>query len=502
MTTVIPPISPLLTDLYQLTMAQAYLAEGLSDTQACFVASFRENPFEGGFAVAAGLQPIVEFLTGWHVDEAEVAYLRELQATDGTPLFTAEFLRALARLRFDCDVAAVPEGTLVFAREPLLRVTGSIVMCQLVETTVLNMLNFQTLIATKAARCALAAQGDPILEFGLRRAQGPDGGLSASRAAYIGGCAATSNVAAGQVFGIPVAGTHAHSWVMAHDTEAAAFAGWTHSSANNAVLLVDTYSTLEGVAHAVSAGRELESRGGHFAGIRIDSGDLAWLATRARELLDAAGLTGAKIYASNDLDEYTIASLKDQGAPIDLWGVGTRLVTGDGQSALGGVYKMTALRRADSQQWEPKLKLSEQLNKTTIAGRQGLRRYYGDDGSLAGDMVYDLDAPPSDGLSATMVDPADQTRCKTFAARARQAELLEEVIVGGAQVVPLPGLDVLAHITRENLAQLDDSRKRLLRPHSYPVGLEQGLYDRQVALVEELRGDAPGERRAQGRRDE
>jgi len=481
-------LTPLLTDLYQLTMAQGYFLEGLSDAQASFTYSFRENPFEGGFAIAAGTELLRDFLSDWQFSAEDCAWLATLKATDGSALFVPAFLEWLKSLRFTADVAAVAEGTVVFAREPLVRVTGALACCQLIESTLLNLMNFSTLIATKAARCYLAADGDPILEFGLRRAQGPDGGVTASRAAYVGGCSATSNMVAAQRFAIPPAGTHAHSWIMAHDGEQAAFAAWTRASANNAILLVDTYDSLKGVENAIHAGAALEAAGGHFAGIRLDSGDLAWLSRRAREMLDKAGLTQAKIIASNDLDEYTITSLKDQGAAIDSWGVGTRLVTGDGQSALGGIYKMTALKPVGSDRWQPKLKVSDQAAKTSTPGLQGLRRYFSHENKPEGDMIYDLNRTPDPGASATIVDPQDMTRQKTFAANTKHSELLEPLLKVGKATGTTSPLKTLREKTISGLAALDTSHTRLLHPHTYPVGLEKTLFEQQLALVKEHKG--------------
>jgi nicotinate phosphoribosyltransferase len=272
----------MLTDLYQLTMSQAYLSAGVAQTHGCFHLFFREGPFGGGFAVAAGLEQAIEYLEAFSFSGEDVAYLATLTGADGEALFTSDFLAWLRELEFDCDVAAIPEGTVVFPREPILRVTGPLPVCQLVETTLLNCINFSTLIATKAARCRIAAQGDPVLEFGLRRAQGPDGGLTASRSAYLGGCAATSNVLAGKRYGIPVAGTHAHSWVMAFDSETDAFRAYADALPNNVTLLVDTFDTLDGVRRAVEVGKELRAKGSELLGIRIDSGDLAWLSREAR----------------------------------------------------------------------------------------------------------------------------------------------------------------------------------------------------------------------------
>jgi len=481
------------TDLYQLTMAQGYFLAGLHERPACFVLSFRSNPFEGGFAVAAGLELVLDYLRDWRFTAGELSYLASLPAPDGTPLFVPDFLEHLRDLRLSVDLRALPEGEICFAQEPLLRICGPIEQCQLLETPLLNLINFSTLIATKAARCVLAAEGAPLLEFGLRRAQGPDGGLTATRAAYIGGCSATSNVEAGQRFGIPVAGTHAHSWVMAFDDELAAFRAYAQASPNNLVLLVDTYDTLQGVRNAITVGRELRERGHQLQGIRIDSGDLAWRSKQARALLDEAGFGATKIYCSNELDEYTISSLKDQGAPIDVWAVGTRLATGYPAAALGGVYKLSALAD-ESGAWRPKLKLSDQSAKTTIPGLQSVRRYYRADGRLDGDLVYDSEQPPVAAGPVTMFDPADMTRSKTFADGARFRELLRPVVSGGAPCAdadidaPRPALSELRARTLAGLETLDETHKRWLRPHSYPVGLEANLARTRLRLISQARG--------------
>ena len=314
----------LLTDLYQLTMACGYWKAGTADREAVFHLTFRRAPFGGGYAIAAGIAPALDYLRTLRFTPDDVAYLASLRDDRGEPMFPAGFLDYLARLQFTCTVDAAPEGSLVFAYEPIVRVTGPIAQAQIVETALLTMINFETLIATKASRVVQAARGAPVVEFGLRRAQGIDGGISASRAAYIGGCAATSNVLAGKRFGIPVRGTHAHSWVMFYDDELAAFRAYADALPGNCTLLVDTYDSLEGVRHAITVGHELRARGHDLAGVRLDSGDLAYLSIEARRMLDAAGFPSTKIVASNDLDERVITSLLEQGARIDTFGVGTR----------------------------------------------------------------------------------------------------------------------------------------------------------------------------------
>lgn len=478
----------MMTDLYQLTMAQAYLDAGMADTEGSFHLSFRQNPFKGGFTVAAGLEQAVDWLLAWKFDAADIDYLAQREGSDGGRLFSADFLAWLGEIRFAADVDAVPEGTIVFPNEPLVRVTGPLPICQLVETALLTFVNFQSLIATKAARVRLAAGSDTVLEFGLRRAQGPDGGLSASRAAYLGGCDATSNVLAGQRFGIPVAGTHAHSWVMAFDTEPEAFEAYARALPNNVTLLVDTYDTLDGVRNAVAVGRRLRESGHELKGVRIDSGDLAWLSIRARQILDEAGFPDTAIVASNELDENLIASLKRQGAAIDVWGVGTKLVTGWDQPALGGVYKLSAVCRP-GEEWIPRVKVSEQAAKVTTPGVVGVRRYRRADGSLAGDMVYDVNRPPAQ--EPTMVDPADATRRKTFTVDEACEELLVSVIRRGQPVWQAPELPQVRRRTIDGLERLDPSITRFLNPHSYPVGIERGLHDLRAALVMAARGIDP-----------
>ncbi|MEN6429886.1 MAG: nicotinate phosphoribosyltransferase [Coriobacteriales bacterium] len=476
------PVPAMLTDLYQLTMAYAYWRSGAASLDACFHVSFRRNPFEGGYAVTCGLAQAVDYLAALHFTDDDVAYLSTLTGNDGKPLLPGEFLEWLGDFQFTCDVDAVPEGTVVFPGEPLVRVVGPIVQCQLVETALLNIVNFQTLVATKAARVCYAAQGDPVIEFGLRRAQGPDGGLSASRAAYVGGCVSTSNVLAGQRFGIPVGGTHAHSWVMAFESEIDAFLAYADALPNNAVFLVDTYDTLQGVANAIEAGRRLENNGHRMVGVRIDSGDLAWLSRRAREMLDAAGMQHVKVYASNELDEYLIASLKDQGAKIDVWGVGTRLATADGQPSLGGVYKLSAVRKPGGP-WEPRIKVSEQTAKVTMPGLQGVRRF-ASHGVYVGDMIYNELDPPQ---ACEMVDPNDPTRKKTFCTDEVE-ELLVPVFRAGALVYDVPRTDQARARTAAQLRSFDEGVKRFYNPSEYPIGLERGLHELRTRLILRARG--------------
>ena len=380
----------LLTDLYQLTMACGYWKAGHSDREAVFHLTYRRPPFGGGYAIAAGIAPALEYLQRLRFTPDDLAYLATLEDNEGKPLFPRGFLDHLGGLKLACSVDGVPEGSLVFPHEPILRITGPIVQAQIVETALLDIINFQTLIATKSSRIAQAARGAPVLEFGLRRAQGIDGAVSASRAAFIGGSAATSNVLAGKLFGIPVRGTHAHSWIMFHGDELEAFRAYADALPGNCTFLVDTYDTLDGVANAITIGRELRAKGHALAGIRLDSGDLAHLSIEARRMLNDGGFPDAKIVASNDLDEHVITSLHEQGAKIDIFGVGTRLVTAYDQPALGGVYKLGAYREADGT-WRDAIKLSEQPIKISNPGVLQVRRLRRGN-EIVGDVIYDAEA--------------------------------------------------------------------------------------------------------------
>jgi len=474
----------LLTDLYQLTMAYAHWRAGTADREAVFHLYFRKHPFAGGFTVTCGQEPVLDFLEAFRISSEDLQYLQTLRGNDGQPLFDAGFLAALAQLRLEVEVDAVPEGTVLFPNEPILRVRGPILQCQLLETALLNLVNFQSLIATKAARIRLAAGDDPVLEFGLRRAQGVDGALAASRAAYIGGCDATSNVLAGRLYGIPLRGTHAHSWVMAFDSEREAFETYAQALPNNCVFLVDTYDTLQGVRQAIATGLELRERGYELAGIRLDSGDLAWLSAEARQLLDAAGFPAASIVASNDLDERLIKSIKDQGAKVSVWGVGTKLATAYDQPALGGVYKLSALRVAGGE-WQSKVKVSEQAAKVSNPGILQVTRFK-QRGQFVGDAVWnELEPPAPDEL--TIVDPTDPTRQKRFDASLEREELLKPAFRAGARVGPAERAQAARARVRSELAGFHAGIKRFDNPHEYPVGLERRLYELKSRLVRAAR---------------
>ena len=474
----------LLTDLYELTMAYAYWKAGIADREAVFGLSFREHPFRGGYTIAAGLASVVDWVEGLGFTEDDLSYLAGLQGNDQKPLFDEGFLDYLRKLEFSCDIDAVPEGTVVFPHQPLVRVMGPILQCQILETAVLNLVNFQSLIATKAARVCNAAAGQPVVEFGLRRAQGIDGGLTASRAAYVGGCAATSNVLAGKLFGIPVKGTLAHSWVMCFDSEPESFQVYAEAMPNNCVFLVDTYDSLEGVRRAVDVGRWLAEHGHRMIGIRLDSGDLAYLSIEARRMLDEAGFEDATIVVSNNLDENLISSLKQQGATIGVWGVGTQLATAFDEPALGGVYKLTAVRDDPVSAWKYKIKLSEQVSKASIPGVLQVRRYRKGSEYIA-DVIYDEQM----GLPHDVValDPTDATRQKRVPADCEGSDLLVPVFRSGRRVMEMPSLEESRRRTAGQLERFHATIKRLVNPHEYPAGVAENLSRLRRDLILELR---------------
>lgn len=473
----------LLTDLYQLTMAYGYWKEGIAEQESVFHLYFRKPPFKGGYTVAAGLAYAVEYLQQLQFTEEDLAYLGSLRGGQGEPLFEQAFLDYLRDLRFTCDVDAIPEGSVVFPSEPLIRVRGPLLQAQLVETPLLTIVNFQTLIATKAARIKDAAKGDTVIEFGMRRAQGIDGSLAATRAAYVGGVDATSNLLAGKLFNIPVKGTHAHSWVQAFETEEDAFEAYGRAFPHDSVFLVDTYHTLEGVRHAIEVSKKLEPTGFRLNGIRLDSGDLTYLSIEARKLLDEAGMTYTNIVASNDLDESIVNSLKQEGAKINVWGIGTQLVTAYDQPALGGVYKLAALKKEDGT-WSYNLKLSEQLEKTSNPGIQQVRRFY-DGQSYIADMIFNEAEPLPE--KTLIVNPLDSTQRKAIPAGTSYKDLLIPVLAKGELVQELPDLVAIRKHREEEIGKLHESIRRLLNPHSYPAGLEASFHQFKTNLVLAIR---------------
>ncbi len=477
------PSLALLTDLYQLTMAYGYWKVGFHQKESVFHQFFRRSPFQGGFTIACGLASIIEFIQHFHFSNSDIVYLSGLESPDGEKLFENSFLDYLRNMTFTGDIEAIPEGTVVFPYEPLLRVSGPLIECQILETAILNLINFSTLIATKAARICLAANGDPILEFGARRAQGVDGSLTASRAAYIGGCDATSNVLAGKLFGIPVRGTHSHSWVMAFQDELEAFYAYAEAMPNNCVFLVDTYDTLEGVKKAIKVGQWLQERGKKLGGIRLDSGDLADLSIKSRQMLDESGFKDTVIVASNELDETIISELKRQGARIDVWGVGTHLITAYDQPALDGVYKLSAIRDL-SGEWIYKLKLSEQLTKVSTPGILQVRRYLRN-GIHAGDVIYDINLDFEEIPRA--LDPFDPTKERVFKHEYTYNDLLVPIFRKGKCVYDLPNLDQIRNHRKQSLQEFPIGTKRFLNPHTSFVGMEKQLYETKIQLIKEIR---------------
>lgn len=475
-----------LTDLYQITMAQGYFDHGMGQTRACFHMYFRNYPFKGGYAVACGMDQLAELVESYKFSAQDIEYLASLDGPGGGRLFHDSFLEYLASFRLSVDIDAVHEGTIVFPNEPLVRVCGPIVECQMLETPLLNCVNFETLIATKAARVCQAAQA-PVAEFGLRRAQGAAGGVWASRAAVVGGCASTSNVLAGRMFGIPVSGTHAHSWVMSFPDELTAFRAYAETFPNNCILLVDTYDVEQGVRNAITVGLEMRERGERLMGVRIDSGDLTWLSKMVRKMLDEAGLDDCGIVLSNDLDEYTIRSMRQEGVEVMSWGVGTKLACAYDQPTLGGVYKLSSTKKQGEASWTDHIKISESVQKLTTPGVLGVRRYYDEHGRIAGDMIYDENTQVND--SQVIVDPYDSLRRKKLFGK-RYEQLLQPLARNGLCVLEAQMRDAMAarERTRAGLETLDETQKRLLNPHTYPVGLERNLFERRSALVAKMRG--------------
>jgi nicotinate phosphoribosyltransferase len=474
----------LATDFYQLTMAQGYYKAGIADRKSIFHMFYRHPPFGGRYVIAAGIGSFADWLEGLSFSEEDLAYLRSISGIDGKPFFDRSFIDFLAKWRFTGTVEATPEGTIVFPHEPIVRVRAALLDAQIIETTLLAIVNFQSLIATKASRVRLAAGEDEVLEFGLRRAHGVDGGLSASRAAHIGGADATSNVLAGARYGIPVRGTHAHSWVMAFDNELEALHAYAEVFPNNSVLLVDTYDSLEGVRHAIDVGVMLRSKGADLMGVRLDSGDLAYLATEARKLLDAHGFESTRIVVSNDLDERLISSLKSQGAPIDIWGVGTKLVTAFDEPALGGVYKLAAIEDKNSEMVE-KMKLSEQPAKTTIPGCLDVARLW-QNSLCVGDVIFDTlteQQPGSSEKIITIISPEDSWKRKIISTKnIRVSTLLAPLFRDGERIDRGESIEALRKRARENLAAFDPAIFRFDNPHAFAAGLSHSLFERREEM--------------------
>lgn len=471
----------LLTDLYQLTMMNGYLKEGRKDEIAVFDVFFRQNGMIT-YSVACGLEQAIDYVLNLNFGEKEIEYLK------GLGIFSEEFLEYLRNFKFTGDIYAVPEGTVVFPGEPIFTVKAPIMQAQLIETAVLNIINFQTLIATKAAKIRYAAKNDLVMEFGLRRAQAPDAGIYGARAAVIGGCDSTSNVLAGEMFGIPVSGTHAHSWVMNFKDEYTAFKAYADVYPENALLLVDTYDTLkQGIPNAIKVFDELRAAGYKPKGIRLDSGDLAYLSKKAREMLDNAGYPDTVICASGDLDEYSISSLKNQGATINSWGVGTRLITSADMPALGGVYKLSAIVEKDGE-IVPKIKLSENTEKITNPGFKNIYRVYDKrTGHAEADFIYLRNEEEYDeSKPLVLTHPTERWKTITFD-NYELRSLHADIVKDGKLVYDMPSLSEIKKYAERELATFWDEYKRLDKPHVYKVDLSDALYELKTAMLESIR---------------
>ncbi len=471
----------LFTDLYELTMIAAYLREGVADRRVCFEYFFRDLPPHSGFAVTAGLSCFLAYLENLRFEEDDIDYLRSQD------IFEEEFLEYLREFHPRCTVRAMPEGTLAFPNEPIVQIEGPLFDAQLIETALLNFLNHQTLIATKAARVCLAAEGDPVLEFGLRRAHGPDGGVSGSRAAHIGGCVATSNVLAGKIFDIPISGTHAHSWVMSFESELEAFRRFAAIYPGRCILLVDTYDTLEsGVPNAITVFKEMREAGHDIRpAIRLDSGDLAKLSKQAHRMMTEAGLEDPLIVASNDLDEDLIADLKRQGAKVNAWGVGTHLITSWDCPALGGVYKLVSIHNSDG--WRARIKISSNMSKATDPGRKNVVRYYDASGAPLADVLYERDEEWAEAANNGYVEGRRRNN-PHLPARIRGAvrgePLLKTVFDQGQRVSEVQSTSAIREWTQQQITGLPGEFTRLRNPEIYRVILSQRIGDLKEELLE------------------
>ncbi len=476
----------LLTDLYELTMMQGYFHNMEENRNVVFDAFFRVNPFKGGYSIMCGVEQLVNYVKNLHFSKQDIDYLA------GLGIFDKDFLDYLANFKFTGDIYAIPEGTLMFPREPMIKVVAPVMQAQLMETAILNIINHQSLIATKAARVCYAAEGDGVMEFGLRRAQGPDAGTYGARAAVIGGCVGTSNVLCGELFDVPVKGTHAHSWIMSFDDELTAFKTYAEMYPTACILLVDTYDTLHsGVPNAIKTFEYMRDKGIQLKnyGIRLDSGDLAYLSKKARKMLDAAGFEDAVISASNDLDETLIASLKIQGATITSWGVGTNLITAKDNPSFGGVYKLAAIQNADGE-YIPKIKLSENTEKVTNPGDKKIYRVYEkESGKIKADLICLKEEVFTEDQPLLLFDPAEPwKKTKLAPGEYTLRELMIPLFVNGECVYTSPKtMEIRDYCLREQETLWEESR-RLQNPHQVYVDLSQKLYDCKMQLLERVHG--------------
>ena len=468
----------MMTDLYELTMMQGYFFEGNED-KVVFDVFYRKNPSGSAYAITCGLDQVIDYIKNLSFSYEDIDYLR------GLGIFKEDFLSYLAGFHFSGDIYAIPEGSVVFPKEPLVKVIAPIMEAQLVETAILNIINHQSLIATKASRVDYAAGGG-VMEFGLRRAQGPDAGTLGARAAVIGGCTGTSNVLAGELYGIPVQGTHAHSWIMSFPDELTAFRTYAKMYPDACILLVDTYDTLKsGVPHAIQVFKEMRDAGitSKLMGIRLDSGDIAYLSKKARKMLDEAGFTNAIISASSDLDEYLIDSLKTQGAAITSWGVGTNLITSKDNPAFGGVYKLAAVM-GDDGTFIPKIKLSENSEKITNPGNKTVYRVYDADGMIKADLIALADETYDESQPLLLFDPVETWK-KTLMEPGEYSmrEIMVKVFDKGECVYDSPNVMDIQKYCKQEQATLWDESKRLINPQVVHVDLSQKLYDLKQELL-------------------
>lgn len=470
----------LLTDLYELTMMNGYLKEGKHEDIVIFDVFFRQNALIT-YSLSAGLEQAIDYVLNLNFSDEDIAYLRNLN------LFNEEFLSYLKNLKFTGDIYSVKEGTMVFPGEPIFTVKAPLIEAQLIETAVLNIINHQTLIASKAAKVCYAAKGDNVMEFGLRRAQGPDAGIYGARAAIIGGCNSTSNVLAGQIFDIPISGTHAHSWVMNFDTEYQAFMAYANTYPDATLLLVDTYDTLKsGIPNAIKVFDELKKRGKKPIGIRLDSGDLAYLTKKARKMLDDAGYNDAIICASGDLDEKLIQSLKVQGAKIDSWGIGTKLITSADMPALGGVYKLAGVV-GENGEIIPKIKVSESSAKITNPGFKKVVRIYDNETKKAeADLIMLMDEVIDDSKPLTITHPIETWKKITFTNYTVKT-ITEKIVENGKLVYQMPKLKDIKNYAKEEMQTFWDEYLRLDTPHIYKVDLSDKLLKLKTDMLEEIR---------------
>ena len=465
----------MLTDLYELTMMYGYLKNGMAQRRAVFDMFYRRQPGGGSYSIMAGVEQLREYILNLRFDEDDIAYLASLK------LFDEVFFDRLRSFAFTGDIDAVPEGTIIFPGEPIVRVEGELFQVQLIETALLNLIGHQTLIATKANRIVRAAQGDRVMEFGLRRAQGPDAGIYGARAAVVGGCTSTSNVMTGKWFGIPVSGTHAHSWVMSFDSELEAFRAYARCFPDACMLLVDTFDSLRsGVPNAITVFQELREKGHKPVGIRLDSGDLAYLSREARRMLDEAGFPDTVIVASNDLDEYLIRELKMQGARIDLWGVGTKLITSADGPALGGVYKMSAIE--DDGVLEARIKRSDNPAKITLPGRKAVYRLYDENGMAVADLITLADEVIDTAQPLTIFDPNETWKRMTLTNFTAEP-LLAPLFRDGKPVGDPPTLQVIGDHRRGQENTFWDQYLRVMNPHAFKVDLSDKLWQLRNDLL-------------------